>query len=106
MMRALVVIVAAADPHRFATAVGLVAAQAAHGGLAWLHFDAAATPLVGDPACRADLAEAAALGVRFTVCPTGMAENGIDPGPPFPAEAMGLVALIGTLPAEARLLVV
>jgi hypothetical protein len=105
-MRPLVVVVAGADPVRFATAIGLVAAQAAHDGVARLHFDAAATPLIGDPQCRADLAEAAALGVRFTACPTGMAERGTHPAPPVPFEAMGLVALIGALPDEARLLVV
>jgi hypothetical protein len=104
-MPPLVAILAGAERDRFATALSLVAAQAAHGGAARLHFDAGSVPLLSSPASRADLVEVAALGVCITICPTGIADRGIDPALPFEAEMIGIVALLAEIPGDARLIV-
>lgn len=74
-MRGLTLIVATADPARFQAALSFAAAQAALGGRARVHLHGESVALLGEGAAElaALRAEAAALGVTFTICQTGLA---------------------------------
>jgi hypothetical protein len=105
-MRPLVVLLTAADPVRAHAGIGLIAAQAALGGRSQLHLDAGAIPLLADPALTAAIAAACDLGATLSLCPTGLADHPLVP-PPFPgADRCGLVALLGELADDARLVAI
>lgn len=105
-MRPLVILLVGHDPARARAGIGLAAAQAALGGSSRLHLDAGAIPLFGDPAITTAIAEACDLGTVLSLCPTGLADHAAVP-PPFPdADRCGMVALLGELADEARLIAI
>ena len=73
-LRGLTIVVASADPERWAAALALASAQAALGGAARVYcHDAAVTRLVEDEA----LLTARDLGVAFVACQSGLAAHGM-----------------------------
>lgn len=103
MRRGLTIIISGADADRLRSALGVAAAEAALGGRVRIFFDAASVPLLRVlPSPIEPLLETAIdLGVKISVCQTGLAEQGIDLDPRF--EAGGLVGLMADL-GEDRLL--
>lgn len=102
-MRPLCLILATAEPARFRSATAIAAAQAALGAVARMHLDTGAVAALADPALRDAVAEAQGLGVTVSLCPTGLADHGVDPAVLPGAESFGLVALLAELPDDARL---
>ena len=95
-MRGLTILVACDDAARFEAALALAAAQAALGCSARVHLHERAVGLLASP--PAMLAEALALGVRFSVCQAGLAEAGLSHGELHEGiEASGLIALLTSL---------
>lgn len=70
------IIVAAADPVRFRTALTLAAAQAALGGRARILLDSGAVGLAADT--NPLLESCFDFGVELMLCQTGLAETGLD----------------------------
>lgn len=106
-MRSLTIVVATPDPARFHASLSLAAAQAALGGRARLHLHGTATGLLDDLQTGeiAELyAEAAALGVEFTACQSGLAALGDSPLPAG-IDSDGPVGLLSRL-GDDRLVVV
>lgn len=112
-LRGLTIVVAGRDPDRLRSALGMAATQAALGGKARLFLDGRAVVLLaaplaapGDDELRAaglptlaDLTETAlALGVRITLCQSGLALAGLSPeriDPRF--DSGGMTGILATL---------
>lgn len=102
-MRGLTIVVCAVDPPRFRTALTLAMAHAALGARAHIYLDSDAVALFVVPPA---IDEAIGLGVRFTLCQTGLAAAGIDAAAlPPGVETGGPIQLIAELD-EDRLIVV
>ncbi len=91
-LRGLTIIVATADPQRFAAAVSLASAQAALGGRARIYCHGAAVTLLAPSDA---IVTATQLGVSFTACQTGLSDHGL----PLPGdvEAGGPISLLAEL---------
>lgn len=99
-MRGLTIIVATADPERFAAALTLAGAHAALGQRTRLYcHDAAVIRLARSPL----LDTALDLGVRVIACQTGLAAHGV--ALPDYAEGGGMVSLLAEL-GEDRLVTI
>ena len=99
-MRGLTVIVATAEPERFAAALTLASASAALGARTRVYFHDAAVTLLA----RGHLVDTALeVGVAFIACQSGLAAHD-HPLPDF-AEGGGMVSLLASLD-EDRLVVV
>lgn len=97
-MRGLTIVVATADPDRFAAALTLASAAAALGARTRLYCHDAAVGLLGEPVPL--LATAREIGVTLVACQSGLADAGF--ALPDGVEAGGMVGLLAEL-ADDRL---
>lgn len=105
-MRAITLVLLGSDRVRADGVIALAAASAALGAATHLHLDAGAIPLLRDPAIGSAIGEARALGAVLSLCPTGLADHRLEPGPFPDAERYGLITLLARLDDDARLVVV
>ncbi|MFD1950211.1 DsrE family protein [Sphingomonas arantia] len=112
-MRGLTIIVADATPERFRTALSLATATAALGARARIFLQGEAVTLirppitapndaahtkVGLPTLAAHYAEALALGVRFTLCQSGLTLTATQPSDYDPTtDYAGLISVMADL---------
>lgn len=105
-MRPLVIIFSSASQERSDTALALAASHAALDEATHLHLDRRVIRYLSDQRFIEAIEEVRALGGVVTLCPTGVAEQSIEPEPFPDADRIGLVALLAELPDDARLVVV
>jgi len=104
-MRDLTLILTGNDPNRARAGIEIVGANAALGGHSRIHFDRAATALLNDATIRELLPEITAIGATLSVCPTGIAECGVDPATlPSGSDVFGMIGLMSSLGDTARLI--